>query len=431
VNRSEKEEMFVVSGLAGQKKLSGSVAISGSKNAALPALAASILFKNPTTYELLPNIEDIKRVYELLQKLGADVHKESGSVRITTTDVINGKLYIDIAKRMRASILFTGPLLARFGEVVFPHPGGCVIGERPIDLFLESFVRMGADVADENDIFSVTAPNGLSGAELFLPVQSVTATETLMMTAVLATGATTIHNAAMEPEVTHLADFLKTAGADITGEGTSTITIIGRNGLLFDKTVTYKTPPDRLEAGSFLILGALCAQELKITNCIPDELNALIERLRRAGVSVDVDGENITVRSPKQIRAVSVKTHEYPGFPTDLQAPMVVFLSQADGESRVFETIFEGRLHYIQDLERMGADIRLISDREILIHGPKLLHDKELKSPDIRAGLAFIIAAAIAEGTSKIYDIYAIDRGYENIEEKLESIGLDIKRVAR
>ena len=304
-----------------------------------------------------------------------------------------------------------------------------MIGERPIDLFLESFSKMGASVREEGETFKISAPDGLSGATLFLPVPSVGVTETVLMAAALASGTTVIENAAMEPEVAHLVRFLTASGASIDGVGTSHITVHGRGGTLLEGEATYEAPPDRLEAGSFLILGALAARELTITNCVPEELRALTERLARAGVSIEAGERTLSVSAPDALRAVWVKTHEYPGFPTDLQAPMVVLLSQARGESRVFETIFEGRLHYIQDLVRMGADIRLISDREVLIHGPQRLRDKELRSPDIRAGLAFIIAASIAEGTSQIYDIYSIDRGYERIEEKLQSIGLDITRV--
>jgi len=418
-------EKFVVKGLAGKQTLSGSVDISGSKNAALPALAASILFDGDVTYTNVPDIEDIHRVYELFEKLGAKIEGET----INTQGVSNGRLDDDIAKCMRASIIFTGPLLARFNEVVFPHPGGCVIGERPIDIFIESFRKMGATVKEKDNHYHVEASGGLHGTEIFLPIQSMTVTETIMMAAVLANGTTTIVNAAMEPEIVHLANFLKNSGVSIEGAGTPTITIVGQSGKMCSGPASFEIPPDRLEAGSFLILGALCAEELHIQKCLPQELHALIERLQKAGSDIEVGDDSIIVRKPKEgLRAVSIKTHEYPGMPTDLQAPMVVFLTQTEGEAHVFETIFEGRLHYIQDLIRMGADIQLISDRQIVLRGPTLLHRRDLKSPDIRAGLAFLIAAAVARGTSEIYDIYLIDRGYDRIEEKLQGIGLSITR---
>lgn len=430
MSENQQHEHFVIEGLAGKRTLSGTVAIAGSKNAALPALAASVLFDAPVTYTHVPHIEDVKRTYELLEQLDATVKQTDDGVVITTSAVGNGRLDAGIAERMRASVVFTGPLLARFREVTFPHPGGCVIGERPIDLFLESFVRMGATVEERDDVYVITAPKGLTGATLVLPVQSVTATETLMMAAALASGTTIISNAAMEPEVSHLARFLKGAGVSISGIGTPTLTITGTDGVLFTKPHTYETPPDRIETGSFLILGALCADKLHITNCLPEEVRAPIERLRRAGAVIEIEDTSIVVQSPEALQGVSVKTHEYPGFPTDLQAPIVVLLSQAEGESHIFETIFEGRLHYVDDLIQMGAEVRLISDRELLIHGPQQLSGRILKSPDIRAGLAFIIAASIAEGTSQIYDIYSIDRGYEHIEKKLQGIGLDIRRVS-
>jgi len=339
----------------------------------------------------------------------------------------------DISKRLRASIVLTGPVLTRTGKVVFPYPGGCEIGLRPIDLFLEGFQKMGARGIEKEEQYTLKAPKGgLVGADLFLRKQSVCATETFMMAAVLARGKTTIRNAAMEPEIKHLADFLNSCGAKIEGAGTTTIIISGTK-LLSAKNKTYNTVPDRIEAGSFLILGALCAKKLTITHCEPEHLESLIEFLTQAGVKIKTDKNSMTVQGGNQpnskFQSIDITTHEYPGFPTDLQAPMTVFLTQATGEAIVFETIFENRLGYTESLMRMGAKIKMMDSHRIIVKGPAKLRGREMMSPDLRAGLAYIIAATVAKGKSIIHNVYNIDRGYENIEERFRQIGVDINRI--
>jgi len=279
-------------------------------------------------------------------------------------------------------------------------------------------------------MYHIRAPKGgLRGAEIFLRGQSVTATETFMMTAVCAKGTTTIRNAAMEPEILDLARFLNASGAAITGAGTSIITIKG-NGLLTPPQKGYKVMPDRVEAGSFVILAALTAKKITITHCVPEHIESLLETLKECGVSITTTKNSITVRAPKgAAKATNIKTHEYPGFPTDLQAPMTVFLTQAKGESLVFETIFEGRLQYVEELSRMGADILTMDPHRVIVKGPKALRGRELESPDLRAGLAFIIAATIARGRSIIHNVYNIDRGYEHVEKRLQGVGVKISRV--
>jgi UDP-N-acetylglucosamine 1-carboxyvinyltransferase len=426
----EKEQMLKIKGLGGKKTLSGSVTISGSKNAVLPAIASALLFKNPVRYTNVPDIEDVHRSFELLEALGCSV---SPSKRHSVTITCSGnktRLTEEISKRMRASILFVAPLLATRGEVTFPHPGGCVIGERPIDIFIDNFKKMGATCKESKHSYTLkTGGSGLKGAELFFRIQSVTGTSAFIMAGVVAKGETVIRNAAMEPEIIHLADFLNTVGAKITGAGTPTIRIRG-TGMVRKNGATYVTPPDRLEAGSFLILGALAAKSLKIEKCNPEELHSLIERLELSGVSVKIGKHDLLVSAPKKTcKAVDIKTHEYPGFPTDLQAPMVVFLTACKGEAKVFETIFEGRLSYTEDLVRMGANINLWNQREATVVGPSTLRARELWGPDIRAGLAYVIAGIIAKGESTIHNVYYIDRGYENIEEKLQNIGVVIDRI--
>jgi len=400
---------FVVEGLGGKKTLRGEIAVKGAKNAALKALSASVLFDDALAIENLPEIEDVKRMQELLAG-GLPVLKK------------------EIAERLRASIVLTGPTLARYGTVTFPFPGGCVLGERPIDLFLEGFKKLGAKVEEKDELFTITGK--LKGARIFFPSVSVTATETLMMAAVLAEGETELQNSAMEPEIGALIRYLNACGAHIDGADTPTLVIKGTGGkLLHSSGLPYITPPDRIETGSFVLLAALAGEEVKVTNCEPLHVDALLVLLRRAGVTLEVGTDYISIkRSPTLLKSVSVRTHEYPGFPTDLQAPMAVFLTQCAGEATILETIFDGRFRYADDLIRMGADITVMNPHKILIKGPTPLSRKELESPDLRGGLAYIIAAAVAEGTSTIDNAYLIDRGYERIENRLQNLGLNIKR---
>ena len=421
---------FIIKGLGGKKSLKGVISVSGAKNEALKLMAAAVLFKDEVVFKNIPDIEDIKHTADLLKKLGFLVNKEGKQIyKIKPTKHINSELSNEISKQLRASIVLSGPILARLGEVKFPHPGGCVIGERPIDLFLNGFKKMGARVVKRGDSYVIKAESGkLNGTEIFLKNPSVTGTETFMMAGILAKGTTIIKNAALEPEISHLAEFLILSGAKITGIGTSTITVKG-GGLLSLKK-PYITMPDRIEAGSFLILGALAAKDLLIKNCNPLHLEILIDMLRGSGVNIDTTKNSIRVYGTKNnYKALDIKTHEYPGFPTDLQAPMTVFLTQAVGESLIFETIFEGRLNYVESLNSMGAKIKTMDPHRIIIKGPSPLHGKVLESPDLRAGLAFVIAAIIASGNSTIYNVHNIDRGYEGIEKRLQGIGVDITRV--
>lgn len=404
-------DRFVVEGLGGGQTLKGEIAVKGAKNAILKALAASPLFEDEVTFENVPEIEDVHRMRELLA-----FAKEAPVLKK------------DIAERFRASVVLTGPLLARYGEVSFPFPGGCVLGERPIDLFLNGFKAMGAVVEEHEGNFTLKASGGkLKGAHIVFPFISVTGTETLMLAATLARGETILENAAMEPEIGILAEFLNSCGAHISGTGTPVVRIKG-GALLRANGKVYVTPPDRIEAGSFVILAALLGKEITVTDCEPAHVGALLTLLSHAGVPIETGKNTITVRAPKEIVSFSVRTHEYPGFPTDLQAPIAVLLTQAKGEGTISETIFDGRFRYADDLSRMGADITVMNPHRILIRGPRKLSRKNLESPDLRAGLAYILAAATAKGTSTISNAYVIDRGYEKIEERLQKLGLNIKR---
>lgn len=434
-------DSFRIKGLGGKKTLSGTIKINGAKNAILQAFAATALFKDSSTLSNVPNIEDTSRMCELLTELGYIINKkDERTYTLEIPENIITELPYELSRRLRASIVLTGPLLAREGEVTFPHPGGCVIGNRPIDIFLDGFLAMGATLEESEKSYTLRAPKGkdgkarLKGAEIFMRVQSVTATQTFMMAAVLAEGTTVLKNAALEPETESLATYLNKCGANIKGVGTSTITIEGGE-LLSGKGKVYKAPSDRIETGSFLVLGALAADNLVLEDCMPEHLEAVIEMLRRAGVNLEVGETTIKISNNgkvknKSFKSFDIKTHEYPGFPTDLQAPAVVFLTQSSGEALVFETIFEGRLNYTEGLIRMGADIKLWDTHRVTVKGPSPLKGRELEGPDIRAGLAYVIAGIIAKGESVIHNAYYIDRGYENIEGRLRDIGVEIERIS-
>lgn len=428
------KDKFLVRGLSGKKKLKGSIAVGGAKNAALKLLATTILFKGPVVLNNLPDIEDVRRMTEILSDLGASVERlGKHSYRINTDTLNKNEVDQNMGRRMRASIVLTGPLLARFGEVTLPHPGGDVIGSRPIDLFLSGFKSMGASVEWRGERYRIHTPKKkkLRGASIFSALQTVTVTETLLMAGVLAEGKSVLKNAAMEPEIKELADFLSAGGAKISGAGTPTISVEGGGLLKAEKA--WSVMPDRIEAGSFLILGALAAENLEITDCLPEHLESVLNLLRLSGVPMKIKKNSIFISGNDSrvgsFQAINVKTHEYPGFPTDLQAPMVVFLTQAKGESLVFETIFEGRLAYTADLVSMGADIKMWDPHRVMVKGPTPLRGRELEGPDIRAGLAFLIAALVAKGESVLNSVYHIDRGYESIEKRLALLGAKVERV--
>lgn len=406
-------ERFIVEGLSGERRLAGEIAVRGAKNAVLKILPASVLFEDEVPLQNVPDIEDVKRMRELLEAL-----KDTPTV-----------LRKDIAEKFRASIVLAGPVLARYGKVEFPFPGGCVLGERSIDLFLNGFKAMGAHVLEDDSFFKIEASGGkLRGAHITFPLVSVTGTETLMMAAVLAEGETVLQNAAMEPEVGYLADYLNACGAHIEGAGTTTIRIVG-GGLLHAAGAPFVVPPDRIEAGSFAILAALAGSDVVITHCNPAWLEVPLALLKQAGVNVETTQTTIRIRSSTlPYKMVSVRTHEYPGFPTDLQAPMAVFMSQCQGEGSILETIFDGRFRYVDDLVVMGADMTVMNPHRVFIRGPKEFTRKNLESPDLRGGLAYLLAATVAKGTSTIDNAYLIDRGYEHIEERLSVLGLHITR---
>lgn len=414
--------------VAGGSPLKGEIEVAGAKNAALKLIAAALLTKEPVEFRNVPDIADIARELAVLEDLGVKTEKTGhGQYTIQAKSFTTTTLSREQAPKIRASVLLIGPLLAREGRVTLPHPGGCAIGKRPIDLFVNGFAAFGAKIEEANDALTFTA-RALKPARLVFPFVSHTGTEAFMMLAALLPGRSTLVNAAMEPEVGELADFLRAMGAKIKGDGTPIITIDGVKKL---KGAKARIMPDRIEVGAFAALAAATRSNITVTRCDPKTVEVPLEILRRIGVPFETGRDSIKFSPAKNLCAVNIATHEYPGFPTDMQAPFTVLLTQAEGEALVHETIFEGRLFFTDKLNAMGARITLLDPHRAIVHGPTPLRGKLLESPDIRAGLALVIAALAAEGESRIENIYQIDRGYERIEERLRAIGADIERVSQ
>lgn len=409
----------------GGKKLKGEIEVKGAKNAALKVFAAAVLTSKTVKIKNVPEVEDIVRISELLKNLGIQVsHPKHGEYHIIASKIKKVPMNQDIASKLRASIVLTASLLARTGQVKFPHPGGCVIGERPIDIFLDGYKALGATINYQNGLYEIRA-NKLIGTKFVFNTISVTGTESMIIAASLAKEKTILKNCACEPEIESLANFLNSCGARIQGAGTPYIMIEGVDSL---RGGEYQTIPDRIEAGTFAILAAATKSNILIKNCEPEHLDSLCTMLRNTGVNLKIGKNSIEV-FPSHLKTVNIKTHEYPGFPTDLQAPFCVLLTQSNGHGLVHETIYEGRLLWTEELKRMGADIHTYDPHRIEIKGPTTLRGREIESPDIRAGMAYLIAALTAKGKSVINNVYQIDRGYEKIEERLRKIGADIKRI--
>lgn len=428
---------IMITGLEGKKTLKGQISIHGAKNAALKAMAASLLFDGPVELKNIPDTEDIQTLSKILSKMGVRIDRKGKDVfAIDSSGAISTDIDAELAKIMRASVVLTGPMLGRFGKVSFPTPGGCVIGARPIDLFISGYRKMGADVCEESGLYKISG--SISGCEIFFDKISVGGTETLMMAAVLAKGTTILKNCAMEPEIANVAEWLNECGASIKGIGTPTLVIEGRNGKLLSAKAAYVAIPDRIETASYLLLGALCASELKLVNSEPNHIESVITLLQKSGVPVTYDSNSISIsgntKSNSDFDSFDFITHEYPGVSTDIQAPLVVFLTQSKGKSKVFETIFEGRFKYVDELVRMGANITPINEREVMIEGSaeltELPEGEVLTAHDIRAGFAIVMAALVGKGKFAIVNTHLIDRGYERIVEILQSLGADIRRVS-
>ena len=409
----------------GGHPLKGELAISGSKNAALPIMAACLLCPNEIKIDNVPNLRDIKTMDTLLSHMGATIEKVSeNTLKINTKNIRQKFAPYELVKTMRASIVVLGPLLARFGKAVVSLPGGCSIGARPVNLHIEGLSAMGAKIEIKNGYIHASAKE-LKGCEFEFNPVSVTGTANLMMAACLAKGQTILNNSAKEPEIVNLGEFLITIGAKISGLGKERIIIEGVKSL---KSEHFKVIPDRIEATTFLIASLITKSNLKINNLIPDHLKEPIDLLRRSGAIIKVSRQTIDIEPPKKIKPVSFKTEPYPGIPTDIQAQLMVLNILADGHSTIHETIFENRFMHVLELQRMGADISL-SRNIALVQGIKALKSAPVMATDLRASAALVLAALAAEGETIVDRIYHIDRGYENIDKKLSSLGAMVERI--
>ncbi|MBI3207932.1 MAG: UDP-N-acetylglucosamine 1-carboxyvinyltransferase [Candidatus Solibacter usitatus] len=412
--------------IEGGVPLNGEIQTSGAKNAALPALAACLLTPEPVTLHRIPRVKDIATMTSLLRAVGAKVDMDGGTVRVEAKEFVKTEAPYELVKTMRASSLVLGPMAARCGTARVSMPGGCAIGARPINLHILGLEQLGAQIAQTHGYIEASAPDGLRGATVHFDRITVTGTEDLMMAAVLARGETILQNAAREPEVTDLAHLLIRMGARIEGAGSSTIRIEGVESL---HGAEHTIIPDRIEAGTFLIGGAITGGNLLVTQCNPEHLGALIAKLKLCGVAVSEEASNaVRVKAGVALRACDMITEEYPGFPTDLQAQYMALMTQADGISMVTETIFENRFMHAPELMRMGASIR-IEGRQAIVAGPRELTGAQVMSSDLRASASLVLAALVAKGQTTVDRVYHMDRGYERIEQKLAGAGARVTRV--
>ena len=408
----------------GGHALKGEVRISGAKNAALPILVSSLLTDGWNTYSNVPGLQDIQSTKLLLANLGAKIETEGDIIRIDASGLNNHEAPYDLVRKMRASILVLGPLLARLKKARVSLPGGCSIGARPINLHLRGLTRLGASIELKHGYVEASA-DCLKGNEIYFDIATVTGTENIMMAAVLAEGITVLRNAAREPEIVALADVLNKMGGKIEGAGSSVITIDGVSEL---RPVSVSVIPDRIEAGTFMVAAALTAGDVTLLDCKPDHLEAVIHKLRLTGAHVTVEDKRIRVVGTDEISSVDVKTLPYPGFPTDMQAQFMVLMSVARGFSIISETIFENRFIHVSELKRMGADIK-ISGNTAMITGIPTLSGAPVMATDLRASASLILAGLVAQNTTEVNRVYHLDRGYDAIEKKFDRLGAAIKRI--
>ncbi|MDP4094763.1 MAG: UDP-N-acetylglucosamine 1-carboxyvinyltransferase [Bacillota bacterium] len=409
------------------KPLRGNVRVSGAKNSVLPIIAASLLAEGQSVIEEIPYLNDVKIMCELVKTLGAgiDISVDKNRLTVDPNKIYNTVAPYELVNKLRASFLVMGPLLAREGNAKISLPGGCAIGSRPVDLHLKGFLAMGAEISQGHGYIEAKTKGKLTGGKIYLDFPSVGATENIMMAAVLADGQTIIENAAIEPEIVDLATYLTSMGADVKGAGTDTIKI---NGVKHLKGATHSVIPDRIEAGTYMVAAAITGGDIIIDNVLPDHLKPVSAKLREAGAEVEEELTRIHVKSDKKLKAVDIKTHPYPGFPTDMQAQMTALMSKSEGTSMIIETIFENRFMHVSELKRMGANIK-IEGRSAIIEGKNELMGAQVKATDLRAGAALIIAGLGAQGITEITDIEHIERGYVGIEEKLRALGANIVKA--
>jgi len=407
--------------------LNGTIKISGAKNASLPLIAMTILANNNVNISNLPHVADIKTLLKLLTNLGAFVTFENNKAVVNTTKIHETKATYDIVKTMRASILVLGPLLTRFGHCEVSLPGGCAIGQRPIDLHLKALEQMGANIEIKAGYVEATAPNGLKGCNIIFDKITVTGTANIIMAAALAHGKTTITNAAREPEVVQLCEVLKASGVEIEGIETAILTIKGSGGKLIDMK-DFSIIPDRIEAGTYLCAGAITKSEITLLDVEPKHLDAVLAKLEVMGNSFTITQNSITIHPAKTIKPVKIVTQEYPAFPTDMQAQFLALATQADGVSIIEEKLFENRFMHVSELQRMGADITL-NGNTATVNGKTELSGTDVMATDLRASSALVLAALVSSGETNIHRIYHLDRGYDSLEKKLEGVGAKIERL--
>lgn len=409
--------------ITGGRMLQGAIDVGGSKNGALAIMSSVVLSEGVTTLHNVPNVSDTRTKAKLLECFGAKCEWNGGSLTVDSSNLVEGETDEEMVRSIRTSFYILGPLLARTGRVVLPAPGGCKIGARPVDLHLRGLTALGAKINLSSGVYVATADR-LRGAEIYLDFPSAGATQQIMSTATLAEGHTVIQNAAMEPEVIALADFLNSMGARVEGAGTSTITIQGVRAL---KPTSFRIAADRLQAGTYLLAGAITGGDVTVRGILPDNQIALMNKLREAGAHVTEGADWIRVSAKGRLKAIKIKTMPYPGFPTDMQQPMASLLTLAEGTSIVEETIYESRIGHVQELNRMGAQITQ-EGRTSIISGVESLRGAIVEASDLRAGAALVLAGLAAEGETIVRNVHFIDRGYENLEETLISLGADIHR---
>ena len=408
----------------GGKRLEGQVAISGAKNAALPILASSLLTDGTCRFTNVPNLRDIHSIVQLLESLGAYVEFEDDMVLVNASSLANSEAPYDLVRKMRASILVLGPLVARLKHARVSLPGGCAIGARPINLHLKGLASLGAEIELQHGYVEARAKR-LRGAEIYFDTVSVTGTENILMAAVLAEGVTVLRNAAREPEVVALADVLNRMGADIQGAGTAVITI---RGVDFLKPVEAAIIPDRIEAGTFMVAAALTAGDVTLTGCEGEHLGAVCDKLQQSGAQIEQRPGGIRVRREGPLASLDIRTQTYPGFPTDMQAQFMVLMTMASGQSIITETIFENRFIHVSELKRLGADI-VVSGENAIIRGQASLSGAPVMATDLRASASLVLAGLVAQGVTEVHRVYHLDRGYDRIEAKLQQLGASIWRA--
>ena len=423
------EENQAVLEIYGKSKLSGEVIISGAKNSALAIMAGALLCPGDCQLDNVPSLADIEKMVQILTSLGLKIVRKGQTLEIKAQNITEVQAPYDLVSQMRASFFVIGPLLTRMGVARIPLPGGCAIGARPVNLHVRGLQALGAEVIIEHGVVQAYIKGNqkkLTGTKIYLDYPSVGATETLMMAATLAEGETVIENAACEPEVIDLANFCSAMGANIQGAGTQRITIVGVESL---HSVKYSIIPDRIEAGTFLVAGAITQSEISLYPVVPDHLASVIAKLKAIGPKVIIEGATRVRITPAPLRATDIETLPFPGFPTDMQAQFMALLTLAEGNSIVTETVFENRMRHVAELQRMGADIR-VKGNHAIIHGVPFLEGAPLMATDLRASAALVIAGLAAEGKTVIQCLHHLDRGYDDLEGKLRKCGAKLRRFS-